>query len=414
MAKLTTTDLTSLANETSAINTINANNALIEAALENTLSRDGTIPNTASADYDMNSNNFLNLANPTIGGNAVNKTYGDANYGGASVIAAAASAAAALVSENAAAADAVLTAADVVSTNADVVTAAASAAAASTSETNAETAETNAAASAAAAAASAAGIFWKEPVLCRSTTNITLSGEQTLDDTLTSTSRVLVPSQTDASENGVYVTAAGAWARAAPLDTWDEHVGAAVIVSEGTAHGDSAWICTVDAGGTLGTTAITWAALSQVYSTATTSSEGIIKTSTAAELTTGTAVDKAVTPDAFTNATNIVTPAHVAGAENAQTGTTYAFVLGDAFKQSTFSNASAVAVTLPLNSSVAFADADRLDLVNLGAGTVTFTAASGVTINGTDGGAFSLEQWKGATLLKTGTDAWAAPNQTVA
>jgi hypothetical protein len=121
MAKLTTTDLTSLANETSAINTINANNALIEAALENTLSRDGTIPNTASADYDMNSNNFLNLADPTIGGNAVNKTYGDANYGGASVIAAAASAAAALVSENAAAANLVLTNADVVSTNADVV-----------------------------------------------------------------------------------------------------------------------------------------------------------------------------------------------------------------------------------------------------------------------------------------------------
>ncbi len=148
--------------------------------------------------------------------------------------------------------------------------------------------------------------------------------------------------------------------------------------------------------------------------TATTTTEGKVELATAAELTTGTDAGRAITPDAFTNATNIVTPAHVAGAENAQTGTTYAFVLGDAFKQSTFSNASAVAVTLPLNSSVAFADADRLDLVNLGAGTVTFTAASGVTINGTDGGAFSLAQWKGATLLKTGTDAWAAPNQTVA
>ena len=148
--------------------------------------------------------------------------------------------------------------------------------------------------------------------------------------------------------------------------------------------------------------------------TATTTTEGKVELATAAELTTGTDAGRAITPDAFTNATNIVTPAHVAGAENAQTLTTYTFVLGDAFKQSTFSNASAVAVTLPLNSSVAFADADRLDLVNLGAGTVTFTAASGVTINGTDGGAFSLEQWKGATLLKTGTDAWAAPNQTVA
>ena len=61
MAKLTTTDLTSLANETSAVTQINANNALIETAMENTLSRDGTTPNTMSADIDLNSNDLLNV-----------------------------------------------------------------------------------------------------------------------------------------------------------------------------------------------------------------------------------------------------------------------------------------------------------------------------------------------------------------
>lgn len=61
MAKLTLTDITQLAsNESSAVNEINANGALIEAALENTLSRDGTVPNAMEADLDLNSNDILN------------------------------------------------------------------------------------------------------------------------------------------------------------------------------------------------------------------------------------------------------------------------------------------------------------------------------------------------------------------
>jgi len=64
MAKLTLTDLTQLSsNETSAVAEINANGALIETAMENTLSRDGTTPNTMSADIDLNSNDLLNVGN---------------------------------------------------------------------------------------------------------------------------------------------------------------------------------------------------------------------------------------------------------------------------------------------------------------------------------------------------------------
>ncbi len=64
MAKLTLADLASLANQTTAITTINANSALIETALENTLSRDGTSPNTMGANLDMNSNRITNLPAP--------------------------------------------------------------------------------------------------------------------------------------------------------------------------------------------------------------------------------------------------------------------------------------------------------------------------------------------------------------
>lgn len=77
MAKITLTDLASLANETSVVATINANHALIETALENTLSRDGTSPNTMGASLDMNSNRIINLPDPASAQEPVTKGYLD-------------------------------------------------------------------------------------------------------------------------------------------------------------------------------------------------------------------------------------------------------------------------------------------------------------------------------------------------
>lgn len=62
MAKLSLTDI---AAGYALITTINANNTLLETALENTLSRDGTTPNTMSADLDMNSQDINNLPDAT-------------------------------------------------------------------------------------------------------------------------------------------------------------------------------------------------------------------------------------------------------------------------------------------------------------------------------------------------------------
>lgn len=61
MAKLTTTDLTSLTSESSAVSRINANFAAVEEALENTISRDGDTPNEMESDLDLNSNDLLNV-----------------------------------------------------------------------------------------------------------------------------------------------------------------------------------------------------------------------------------------------------------------------------------------------------------------------------------------------------------------
>lgn len=67
MAKLT---LNNIDNESvpAASSTINANNDAIEAALENTLSRDGTSPNAMNANLDMNSYRIINLPAP-VGNN---------------------------------------------------------------------------------------------------------------------------------------------------------------------------------------------------------------------------------------------------------------------------------------------------------------------------------------------------------
>ncbi len=77
MAKLNLSDLANLNNQATAVSTINANNTAIETALENTLSRDGTSPNSMSAQLDMNSNKIINLAGPTSNHHAANKEYVD-------------------------------------------------------------------------------------------------------------------------------------------------------------------------------------------------------------------------------------------------------------------------------------------------------------------------------------------------
>lgn len=60
MTKLTLTDIGSTLTNTAATQ-INANNAATVAAVENTLSRDGSTPNSMQADIDMDGNDLLNV-----------------------------------------------------------------------------------------------------------------------------------------------------------------------------------------------------------------------------------------------------------------------------------------------------------------------------------------------------------------
>jgi len=89
---------------------------------------------------------------------------------------------------------------------------------------------------------------------------------------------------------------------------------------------------------------------------------------------------------------------------NAQTAS-YTLVLGDAGKQVTMTNASATTITVPLNSSVAFATGVRIYVINLGAGTCTVAGAGGVTIS--QGSIdLTMPQYGVMVLFKVGTDSW--------
>ena len=64
--KITLATVSELQAFPSAAAAINSNSAIITAAIDNTLSRDGTSPNQMGANLDMNSFQILNIANLTL------------------------------------------------------------------------------------------------------------------------------------------------------------------------------------------------------------------------------------------------------------------------------------------------------------------------------------------------------------
>jgi hypothetical protein len=128
---------------------------------------------------------------------------------------------------------------------------------------------------------------------------------------------------------------------------------------------------------------------------------------------TGTiAIDTATTADLTTAQTltnKTLTDPKINLAINAQTGTTYTFVLADNGKVVTASNASAITITIPPISSVAYATGAQLNVIQKGAGQVTFAQGSGVTIRSTGATATAPQlraQYSSATCIHEGSDVW--------
>lgn len=106
--------------------------------------------------------------------------------------------------------------------------------------------------------------------------------------------------------------------------------------------------------------------------------------------------------DQLTVSGGLVAPLQI----NAQSGTTYTFVIGDAGKLVTSSNGSAQTITVPPDSSVAFAVGTQIIVQNIGSANATLAQGSGVTIQSKDSNKEIDGQYAAATLIKTATDTW--------
>jgi hypothetical protein len=107
------------------------------------------------------------------------------------------------------------------------------------------------------------GLQPKASVVAATTTNITLSGAQTIDGVgVVAGNRVLVKDQTDPAENGLYAAASGSWIRASDMNVWEEVPRALVpVAAGGTANGSSSWVSTSAQVGTIGATPIAFSRL---------------------------------------------------------------------------------------------------------------------------------------------------------
>lgn len=114
----------------------------------------------------------------------------------------------------------------------------------------------------------------------------------------------------------------------------------------------------------------------------------------------GTAV-ASISPTGAITAASVVAPI----IQNAQTGTTYTPVLGDAGKLVELSNTSAITLTVPPNSSVAYPVGTQINLLQTNTGQVTVAPGSGVTVNAAPGLKLT-DRWSAATLIKRATDTW--------
>ena len=90
-----------------------------------------------------------------------------------------------------------------------------------------------------------------------------------------------------------------------------------------------------------------------------------------------------------------------------ETGTTYTLILTDASKFITFTNADAIAVTVPTNASVAFPIGTIISFQQGGAGQATFAGAAPPTLKSADNAYTTVKLYSVGCMVKIATDVWA-------
>jgi hypothetical protein len=151
--------------------------------------------------------------------------------------------------------------------------------------------------------AARSGLDVKDSVRVATTASITLSGTQTIDGVaLSAGDRVLVKNQSTGSQNGIYVVAAGSWARATDADSSAEVTsGLFTFVEEGTTNADSGWVLSTNSTITLGTTSLAFAQFSGAGQL--TAGDGLTKTGNTIDVVTASSTRIVVSANSIDLAT---------------------------------------------------------------------------------------------------------------
>jgi hypothetical protein len=238
----------------------------------------------------------------------------------------------------------------------------------------------------------AQGLDTKLSVKAATTANITLSGTQTVDGiALVVNDRCLVKDQTTQANNGIYIVQAGAWTRSTDTATWNELVSAYTFVEQGTVNADSGWNCTVDQGGTLGTTAVTWTQFSGAGSIA--AGAGLTKTGNTLDVV-GTLNRILVLADNIDISSNYIGQVSITTLGTITTGSWNGSVITVAFGGTGASTFAAgylkASGTSPFTTVAAIPNTDISGLGTMSVQNANAVAITGGTINGIelDGGTF--------------------------
>jgi hypothetical protein len=109
----------------------------------------------------------------------------------------------------------------------------------------------------------AQGLDIKASCLYTTTTIVTLAGLGTQaggdwPSSLSEGDRILVKSQANAAQNGIYAASASGWTRTADMNNWSEVPGAFTFIENGVTLASTGWVTTAGSTGTIGVTAMPW------------------------------------------------------------------------------------------------------------------------------------------------------------
>ncbi|MBY8945167.1 phage tail protein [Pseudomonas sp. SH10-3B] len=238
----------------------------------------------------------------------------------------------------------------------------------------------------------------KQSVRVATTANIALAGLQTIDGiVLVASDRVLVKNQAVAKDNGLYIAAAGVWARAPDANSNAEVTSALLVsVEQGATLADTRWQLITDGVIVLGVTALTFQNVTQ----------GFAPINSPAFLGTPTAT----TPPLFANDKLLATTEYVMRASGNYRGFTNAVASATLTAGAVGTLVSTIgAFTLTLPAANAVPSGSAIHFRNIGNGVVTVTCAGADWINGGNGNQpISILLQPGATLAlgSNGANAW--------